>query len=241
MNEHTALKTPPVVIIVGMHRSGTSCLTGSLQQAGLQLGKYHRWNRYNEKGNRENQDIVDFHEDLLAANSAAWDAPPRRLRYDQAQLQRARELVASYRGEKPWGFKDPRSLLALELWREAAQPLQMVGIFRHPRAVAASVSSRSGGRISPEQAVNLWLHYNRILYKAWRRDRFPMLCFDWEEARFQERVEQVIALLGLEGRDGEPPFYASELMHQDSGQWSGIPWRVRRLYRQLADASEQVL
>ena len=33
-----------VVCILGMHRSGTSCLTGSLQQAGLFLGDCHTWN-----------------------------------------------------------------------------------------------------------------------------------------------------------------------------------------------------
>ncbi|HBM84618.1 MAG TPA: sulfotransferase family protein, partial [Halieaceae bacterium] len=28
-----------VIAILGMHRSGTSCLTGSLQEAGLELGE----------------------------------------------------------------------------------------------------------------------------------------------------------------------------------------------------------
>ena len=240
MNERAAPTAPAVVCIVGMHRSGTSCLTGSLQQAGLHLGKFSSWNRYNEKGNRENQDIVDFHEELLAANGASWDAPPRRLRYSREQLQRARELVNSYRSEQPWGFKDPRSLLALELWREAARPLQLVGIFRHPRAVAESISRRSGGRISIEQAVGLWQHYNRILYKAWRRERFPMLCFDWDEQRFGQRLEELVRHLGLEG-GGQPDFYASELMHHDTGNWEGIPWRVKRLYSRLAAAAEHAL
>ena len=57
-----------VIAILGMHRSGTSCLTGSLQEAGLELGEHHTWNPYNRKGNRENQDFVDLHDAILAAN-----------------------------------------------------------------------------------------------------------------------------------------------------------------------------
>ena len=54
-----------VICVLGMHRSGTSCLVGSLQKAGLHLGKHHTWNRYNRKGNRENQDIVDLNRAVL--------------------------------------------------------------------------------------------------------------------------------------------------------------------------------
>ena len=57
-----------VIAILGMHRSGTSCLTGSLQNSGLFLGECHTWNKHNERGNRENQKFVDLHDAILAAN-----------------------------------------------------------------------------------------------------------------------------------------------------------------------------
>ena len=229
----------PIVCILGMHRSGTSCLTGSLQQSGLQLGKFHSWNRYNQKGNRENQDIVDFHETLLSANSASWDAPPKRLRYGDEDIAAARKLVARYSGEGPWGFKDPRALLALKLWQAAAPELQFVGIFRHPRAVAESISRRAGGRISPLQAMELWHHYNRQLYRAWKQRQFPILCFDWDEAEFHQRLEPVIEALGLTVEPEGERFYTDELRHYDTGDWSEAPWRARRLYRKLVAACDQ--
>ena len=58
-----------VVTILGMHRSGTSCLTGSLQACGLELGKFHASNKHNKKGNRENQDIIDLHEGTASAGA----------------------------------------------------------------------------------------------------------------------------------------------------------------------------
>jgi hypothetical protein len=225
-----------IVCILGMHRSGTSCLTGSLQQAGLRLGKYHSWNRYNQKGNRENQDFVDFHEDLLAANGASWDRPPRRLKFDKEDCASARELLARFSGLGSWGFKDPRALLALELWREADPELHYVGIFRHPRAVAESLRRRAGGRITIERGMHLWYHYNRLLYRAWKEHRFPMLCFDWEEQEFHRRLEPVVRELGL---PGGKRFYASDLLHFEARRWEGIPWRIRRLYHKLEAACEQ--
>lgn len=41
-----------VVIVLGMHRSGTSCLTGLLQQAGVALGNVVKEAAHNKKGNR---------------------------------------------------------------------------------------------------------------------------------------------------------------------------------------------
>ena len=54
-----------ILAVLGMHRSGTSALIGSLQAAGLHLGKHNTWNAHNLKGNRENNDIVQLHEELL--------------------------------------------------------------------------------------------------------------------------------------------------------------------------------
>ena len=220
-----------------MHRSGTSCLAGSLQQAGLSLGKYHSWNRFNQKGSRENQDIVDFHDELLAANGGSWDSPPARLAYGSAELARARELIAAYRSSAPWGFKDPRTLLVLDLWREASGSLRCVGIFRHPRAVAASLHRRSGGRLALEQGLELWQYYNERLYRAWQQDHFPLLCFDRDEAEFHRQLQPVLESLGLRERELENRFYSRELLHFQSERWEGIPRRMKRLYEKLVEAS----
>jgi len=42
------------MLILGMHRSGTSCLAGCLQAAGLISGEVNIQAMYNAKGNREN-------------------------------------------------------------------------------------------------------------------------------------------------------------------------------------------
>ena len=73
-----------VVSIVGMHRSGTSCLAGTLEEAGLHLGNVITEAPHNAKGNRENRSIMDLHEELLVHSGGSWDRPPDRLSWSDA-------------------------------------------------------------------------------------------------------------------------------------------------------------
>lgn len=87
-------------------------------------------------------------------------------------------------------------------------------------------------------ALTLWGHYNQRLYDAWRRDRFPLLCFDWEEQRLLQSLAEVAGTLGLADASAAPAFYSRDLVHYQGQRWEAIPSRIQRLYRQLAAASE---
>ena len=223
------------VCILGMHRSGTSSLAGSLQEAGMNLGKHHTWNRFNQRGNRENQDIVDFHDSLLESNGGSWSKPPRKLRWTSAQEQQARDIAGSFSAGSPWGFKDPRTLLVLELWRKVSPDLRLVGIFRHPLAVAKSLQRRSGGRQSIEQGMQLWLNYNQRLLQERQKSAFPLLCFDQEPEAFRASLRNACESLGLPRADAAHNFYDPSLKHFDSADFGGVPKAQLKLYRQLED------
>jgi hypothetical protein len=218
-----------------MHRSGTSCLTGSLQEAGVNLGECHTWNPFNLKGNRENQEFVDLHDDILASNGGAWDRPPARVSWSQEHESRARHILAHYRDTSVLGFKDPRTLLVLEGWKAITDKLEFVGIFRHPNAVAGSLERRS--QMGRKDALSLWYRYNAILYAEYRHRQFPILCFDDPEELFQGKLDKVIAQLGLVRSADEQRFYDSELKLYDDAAGPRVPWKIGRLYRRLRDVS----
>jgi hypothetical protein len=224
-----------VIAILGMHRSGTSCLTGSLQEAGLELGEHHTWNPYNRKGNRENQDFVDLHDSILAANGGAWDSPPRTSNWSDAHRERARSLLAEYAGVEALGFKDPRCLLLLAGWRELVPGLERVGIFRHPEAVAASLLNRS--QMPRQQALALWYAYNRLLYQEYRRKPFPLLCFDDGETLFNRNVDDVIGRLRLQPVAAPTRFYDNALKTYRASTQPRLPWTIRYLYYRLRRVS----
>lgn len=218
-----------------MHRSGTSCLTGSLQEAGLHLGDCHTWNPYNLKGNRENQDFVDLHDDILAANGGSWDNPPKRVRWSVHDQARALALLAHHEGVEVLGFKDPRTLLVLEGWKRLAHNIEFVGTFRHPVAVAGSLKRRSN--MPRDKALSLWYEYNKRLYQEYKRRPFPVVCFDEPEAVFQAKLSGLVEQLGLGRPDNRQQFYDNELKQYDGESAGRLSWKVGRLYRRLCELS----
>lgn len=225
-----------ILCVLGMHRSGTSCLTGSLQEAGLDLGECHTWNPHNLKGNRENQAIVDLNDAVLADNGGAWDCPPEQVTWRSDRLDAARELMAGYAGSSHFGFKDPRTLLTLGGWQSLFPQMCFVGVFRHPADVAQSLHNRSGMPL--DAGLSLWHEYNRRLLRQYRQGHFPLLCFDEEPAVFQDKLQQVLGDLGLDARAWRGEFYAQELKTARADAGSSLPWPVRRLYRKLLRLAE---
>ena len=224
-----------VVCILGMHRSGTSCLTGSLQNAGVALGDFHTWNRYNKKGNRENQSFVDLHDVILESNGGAWDQPPAKSVWRAEDLESGRALLSSYADHALFGFKDPRVLLVLDGWKQLYPEMEYIGIFRHPNAVAASLRRRSG--MPRDRALELWFAYNKRLLKEYRVSPFPILCFDDEEEDFHSKLNTALDSLGILPEASGEKFWEEGLRESQSASQEKLPWRVSRLYRKLRSIS----
>ncbi len=232
---NTAVFPARVICVLGMHRSGTSCLVGSLQAAGLQLGQCHTWNPHNLKGNRENQDFVDLNDQVLADNDGAWDDPPGKVTWSPQNLRRAEELLRANSEQTIFGFKDPRTLLVLEGWKQVCPSMEFVGIFRHPEAVAKSLHVRS--EMPREQALQLWYSYNCVLLKEWSRKSFPLLCFDNDETLLLHNIKRAAGGLGLKSTAAASGFFSNELRNSKAIAQNRLPWKVGRLYRKLCDAS----
>ncbi|PIE71688.1 MAG: sulfotransferase family protein [Deltaproteobacteria bacterium] len=224
-----------------MHRSGTSFLTGSLQTAGLYLGKHHTWNRHNHKGNRENDDIVQLNDRVLADNGGTWNAPPKQVVWQPSHYAAAAEIIRGYDAYTAWGFKDPRTLCTLDGWRHLIPGMKRVGIFRHPDAVIRSLNARGNMAVAEPDAIRLWTHYNQRLLAAYARDPFPILCFDWDPPVLLGHLDAVSKAFGLGTVFTDNPFFEPSLKHHDPDQCRRLPFQTRRLYAKLQQASNQSL
>ena len=150
------------IAILGMHRSGTSCLTGCLQEAGLHLGQVIEKAPYNAKGNRENKAIMDLNEQLLQHNAGSWDNPPENFKWGEEHTVKRDEIIKSYGSESVWGFKDPRTLFTLPIWRDGLEHITHIGVFRHPMRVAQSLQHRNRFPICKEDSSFrhvFWISY----------------------------------------------------------------------------------
>ncbi len=189
--------TNRTIAILGMHRSGTSALTGSLEQAGMYIGETNQQSEDNLKGNRESRAIMTLHDDLLARNGGAWDQPPvRNMKWNPVHRVLMRSIIQNFEAEPVWGFKDPRTLLAVNLWLKTIPTLELVGIFRHPFLVADSLIRRNG--MSPDTALNLWIIYNRKLaWLAQNKGPFPLLEFSADPEDFNDQLQSLVTSLKL--------------------------------------------
>ena len=204
----------PAVLILGMHRSGTSCLAGSLEEAGLYLGQVNTAAPHNAKGNRESRAIMDLQDDLLRANGGDWDAPPREVIWSAEHRARRDAIIATYPTDRIWGFKDPRTLLTLPGWLEALPTVRFVGTFRHPLAVAASLQARN--EIAIEKSLGLWEAYNRLLLDYQRQWNFPVVSFDWPPEHYRQRLKAILPTLGLNAPATGFSFFESALRRNEA-------------------------
>lgn len=214
-----------VLVVLGMHRSGTSCLAGMLQSAGFASGTVDEWSSANQRGNRENMDIMRLNDAVLRRSGADWEHPPPGeglLIDDRLRTKRTDVLAPLAALARPWMFKDPRTLLTLPFWREVFPNPRRIGIFRHPMHVAASLYMRAAKSIS--EGLALWLAYNRRLLAEHGRAPFPILCFDLPREDFLAAASRAVlsecgdlTAKGLLDLDRMRDFYTEELVHHRDG------------------------
>lgn len=167
--------SPPAVVIAGMHRSGTSYAASLLQAAGVFLGdRLLGADPTNPRGHFEDRDILEFHQTLLRGHGFpdtgfVVDGP---VVPAAAWRERAMQVVDARRAcGRPWGWKDPRTVLLLDFWRELLPEARYLVVFRPPWDVVDSLYRRGDAAFvaRPDLALALWLHANRLLCDFARR------------------------------------------------------------------------
>jgi hypothetical protein len=164
----TDLPVGPWVLVVGMHRSGTSAVTGALGALGLALPVAEdrmAWAESNPE-HWESLSLSLFDEELLNRQGGSWDGPPESIDawpdLEQVRLEMQPEVAASaaFPPSGPVAWKDPRVCLLLPYWRSVLpSPLAALFVWRAPLAVAHSLRQRDG--MPTLEGLALWERYNR--------------------------------------------------------------------------------
>lgn len=219
-----------VVCILGMHRSGTSCLAGSLEEAGVYLGEVQRNNPFNLKGNCEHVKIMELHDNLFAENGGSWDDPPQQVVWKERHRKLRDGIISEYAAVPLWGFKDPRALFALDGWLEVLPGMSLVGTFRHPLAVARSLESRN--KFTLEKGYQVWAAYNRRLLECFERQPFPVISFDLPEDAYRHKLASLLPKLGLPPPSDKFEFFEANLRHVEREELK-LPTEIQGYYDRL--------
>jgi hypothetical protein len=234
-----------IIAVTGPLRSGTSCLTGLLEQCGFDLGRNIRVLRRSSEDNPRGH----FEPDLLFAINARlvseveWEDGifhvPDAHALTELAAKRQRYFQLFLRKFDGQLCKDPLFCLTLSLWEKHWPALrQAIYCLRHPLAVARSMEKRYG--ISLEHGLQLWHTYTTRFFQG--TSRCELFVFDFDA--FQQQPQVVLAeLLTWLGRPQPGPelqqvlagFWERAFVHWTFGEATlhSLPVPVRELYLEI--------
>lgn len=201
------MSTDQTLLILGMHRSGTSACTRLLNLCGVPLpSNLLPANAANVTGYWEPSSIVALHDALLADAGSAWDDPTEfpaawlASPDGQGYVQRLVEILRrEMSGASLMVVKDPRACRLVPLWRQALATVDrepaMLLVIRHPLEVAASLERRDAMPVS--QALLLWLEHVLAAEASSRGDRRLIITYDQILTDWRSVVTRVEGTLGL--------------------------------------------
>jgi len=119
-----------IVVVLGMHRSGTSAVANVLHALGVHMGDHlFEANRWNIHGYYEDIDFFDVNVELVHAAGGHWGNPPEAARIREVGawfIPQMTQIVRwKERARSTWGWKDPRTAITMGVWWEA---MQQVGV-----------------------------------------------------------------------------------------------------------------
>jgi hypothetical protein len=214
-------RRPRILMVLGMHRSGTSLAARMLSMMGVRLGEDlatapaadNKFGYWEHRGITKTQDL------LLAELARTWYKPrgllplprgwlasePARAAAGHLKTLVATELAGA--NGALWGFKDPRTVRLLPMLRDIleacnAEPIYVLCV-RRPGSVVRSLVGRN--KISPEHARYLWVQHNLDAFREVGPEIAAILDYDCWFERPDRNLRRLLRALG--GR----PEYASAL------------------------------
>lgn len=181
------------ILVMGMHRSGTSALGGVLGLLGNDLPSHIiGGDENNQKGYFESAPLNTLNSDIMEALGRSWhdwrtldvtgDFPGRADFESRARVLLEQEFGAAVQ----FVFKDPRNCRLGDFWlpllREQGCRIVALHTLRNPWEVAASLSRRD--KMLPEQGLLLWLRHTLDAERLTRglpryHTSYDLLMQDW--------------------------------------------------------------
>lgn len=196
------------LVVLGMHRSGTSAFTGILDLLGVNLGtKLLETQPDNPKGFFENKYVVQANDCILETLNTTWDdtfpLPPfwaERFEDSQLLLDIREFLRTDIKEGQLSALKDPRLSKLLPLWLPlfAAENISphFALLIRNPLEIADSLAYRNG--FSTEKSLLLWMQHMADAERHSRGLPRGFVKFESLLADPHQTVETVFHYVGLE-------------------------------------------
>jgi len=226
-----------VIIIVGMHRSGTSLLAGCLHLLGVNFRKRPGYSHAVLNSEQfENFDITLVHDMLLRDLGCRWDIignlPDGWLDSEAAQV--AEQKLISLIGRdladnEVWSVKDPRICRLMPLWQRVLSRMEIrphfIVLVRHPFEVARSLQEKN--RFDILKGHLLWMTHYRDALNACMDYPHVMVTYDQLLADPLTTLQRIARILNVSYPNNIEERYPSivdyvrpELKHHQIGNYA---------------------
>ena len=196
------------LLVLGMHRSGTSALTRTLNLLGADLPRnLYPPNKDNPTGYWESTEWIELHDELLTAHGLSYDSPlslpaaaltPEGLAPFRARL--AGILRRDFANSRLFVAKDPRACRLQPLWNaalaDAGFTARYIIIVRHPIEVAGSLAVRDD--MPQETALLLWMRHILEIERASRGKPRVFVCYEALLADWRSVIDRIATALKID-------------------------------------------
>jgi len=197
-----------MILVVGMHRSGTSAAARLINILGADVGENLLLGQteINRNGFWENNALIDIHDEIFVELDSAWfdfrPLPPEWWRSEEIRPF-GREILSvverDYSSTHLLGVKDPRLCRFLPLWKEVLKPVVQntlcLLMIRNPLEVAGSLKKRDN--IEKDIALMLWMLYVLEAEYYSRELRRSVVDYDGLLKDWKGTVERMTDELGI--------------------------------------------
>lgn len=252
------MKRNKLIVVLGMHRSGTSAITRGLQVMNVSLGErlIPAIEDNNSKGFWEDIELNALDNEMLHVIDSDWCHVTTIEQFDienlhkQGYFLRAVELLREKVSNIPvFGIKDPRVAKLLPFWKEVFShckyDVNYVFAIRHPLSVAKSLTKRDS--LERTQSYLLWLGHVMASLTGSAGNRRVLIDYDRLMQSPDHELERIAKHLGLEIdgiqlRSYKLEFLDESLRHsvcelQDLFQDDACPNIVREVYTELLNVA----
>jgi hypothetical protein len=155
------------VVVLGMHRSGTSMIAGILHKLGVDMGEdLIGASLHNPLGHYENIDFINLNKFIFRkAQGTDFSPPPRKniLKLENHFRDKIKDLIDKSQSYM-WGWKDPRTCITIPLFYPHLDNPYFVICIRDKDQVVKSLKKRNP-LLSQELATTAYKRYNEDIKK----------------------------------------------------------------------------
>jgi hypothetical protein len=225
LNAHNAtrMECSRAVIVLGMHRSGTSVLSRALISIGVDFGSSLINARPdNPKGFFEDKDVYALNTSFLREMGCQWYSLLTPGTYpleaeNSYKRQVATLLDEKFAGQPLWGLKDPRITRLFPLWENVLSELNIRSHFilanRNPLDVAKSLEKRND--IPKAHALALWALHQIDGLKAVIKNGGMIVDYDLMLAQPKTELRRLSKFIGKDTEVNESDAFLNGFLQQD--------------------------